>query len=237
MQRRDKIDRGGHREGLSPLLSVLWALVPLLTFGWGTGFSFTYAAIRLRSWAFGAFAGVYFALGIVSFTLVGSNPSESAWSNFGAAMVISLMALGTAHAFGIRRRLTGQPEPVMVEMSGEQEQAIAEAKTELQRRHEAREILRTDPELAHQLCIGRPDLPHRYKDGGLVDANHASAAALAPLPGIGPSLADRIVATRDGVGGFDDLNDLSVTLGITPQILDEAGPFLVFPKHGDPDPS
>ena len=174
MHLRDRIDRGGYPEGLSPFVSVLWALVPLITFGWGAGFSFTYAAIRLRSRALGAFAGAYFVLGITSLTLVGSNSSESGWSTFGAAMAITLMALGTAHTFGIRRRLTGQRDRTLVATSDEQEQAIVEARTELQRRRDARDLLRTDPELAHQLCIGRPDLPHRYKDGGLVDVNHAA---------------------------------------------------------------
>jgi DNA uptake protein ComE-like DNA-binding protein len=62
----------------------------------------------------------------------------------------------------------------------------------------------------------------------LVDANHASAGALAQLPGIGPSIANKIVVTRDGVGGFIGLDDLSLTLGISPTALDEAAEFLVF---------
>lgn len=237
VHRRDYVDRAGRLGGISPLASVLWALVPLLTFGWANGFSFTYAAIRLRSRALGAIAGAYFALAMVSFVLVGSNPVSSAWSNVGAAMAITLMALGTAHAFGIRRRLTGEQEQVALRLTDEQAQAMAEARTQLQRRHEARRILSTDPQLARQLRIGRPDLPRHYDDGGLVDANHASAAALAPLPGIGPSVADKIVATRDGVGGFDGLNDLSITAGINPHAIDEAAEFLVFltpPAPGRP---
>jgi DNA uptake protein ComE-like DNA-binding protein len=116
-------------------------------------------------------------------------------------------------------------------------QALVEARTELERRREARQILTTDPELARQLCIGRPDLPRRYKDGGLVDANHAPATVLAALPGISAALADQVVTSRDIVGGFRDLSDMSITLGITPQTLDEAAAFLVFPRPVVTDPS
>src|SRR5271169_2658302 len=196
------MDVSGRREGISPVFSILWALVPLLTLGWGTGFSFTYAAIRLRDRALGACAAAYFVLGMASFILVASSKSQGDWQiNVGTAMALTLMALGTAHAFAIRRRLIkpgGRPQ-FSPEFVSQQEQALAEAKTELQRRSEARQILRADPELARQLCIGRPDLPRRYKDGGLVDANHAPAAALAALPGINASLADGIVTTRDTV--------------------------------------
>ena len=54
-------------------------------------------------------------------------------------------------------------------------------------------------------------------DGGLVDANHAPAWVLARLPGISPELAGRII------------NDMSITLRVAPQTLDEASTFLVFP--------
>ena len=100
----------------------------------------------------------------------------------------------------------------------------------MERRQRPRQILTADPELARQLCIGRPDLPRRYKDGGLVDANHAPATVLAAIPGIDTALATQIVASRDSVGGFRDLSDMSITLGIIPQNLDEAATFLVFPR-------
>ena len=63
----------------------------------------------------------------------------------------------------------------------------------------------------------------------MVDANHAPATVLATIPGISTTLAHQIVTSRDSVGGFRDLSDMSITLGITPQTLDEAATFLVFP--------
>jgi hypothetical protein len=233
MNLREGIKPVRNRDGISPFLSVLWALVPLLTLGWGTGFSFTYAAFRLRDRVLGAWAAAYFVLGATSFLLVASSESQGDWQgNLGAALALILMALGSAHAFAMRRRLVdpSSQRRYRPEISTQQEKALAEARTEMQRRREARQILSADPELARQLCIGRPDLPRRYEDGGLVDANHAPATALAALPGISASLADQIVTTRETLGGFSDVNDMSVTLGISPQTLDEAGGFLVFPK-------
>ncbi len=226
------------RKGISRSLSVLWALVPLLTLGWGTGFAFTYAAVRLRDGVLAAWAWVYFVLGVTSFILVVSSKSQGDWrGNVGAALALILIAVGSAHTFGIRRRLIepGSDRQYRTGSISQQEQALAEARTELERRREARQILKADPELAWQLRIGRPDLPRRYHDGGLVDANHASGPALAALPGIGASLANEIVTTRGNVGGFRDLNDMSVTLGISPQTLDVAGAFLVFSRFATTD--
>ncbi len=228
------VERG---RGISPSLSVLWALIPLLTLGWGTGFSFAYAALRLRDGILGAWAGVYFVLGLASFTLVASKSQGSWQENVGGVLALVLVGVGSAHAFAIRRRLTtgGSPRQYSTGSISPQERAVAEARTELERRREARQILKTDPELAWQLRIGRPDLPRRFQDGGLVDANHASAPALAALPGVTAKLASEIVSTRENLGGYRDLNDMSITLGIAPQMLDEAGAFLVFAKFAAKD--
>jgi DNA uptake protein ComE-like DNA-binding protein len=218
---------------MSPLLSILWALVPLATLGWGTGFSFAYAAIRLRDAVLGWCAAAYFVVGALSFALVATSNSQGGdWrGTLGTFLILALIALGSAHAFGIRKYLVDPSAPRRGrKVVSVQEQALAEARTEMQRRSEARQILTADPELARQLCIGRPDLPRRYQDGGLVDANHAPASVLARLPGIDSELSDRIVANRETVDGFRDVSDMSITLGVAPQTLDEASTFLVFPR-------
>ena len=76
--------------------------------------------------------------------------------------------------------------------------------------------------------IGRPDLHRAFDDGGLIDVNHTGAASLAVVPAIGADLAERIVSTREEVGGYSDLADLSLTLGIAPPVLDESREYLVF---------
>jgi competence protein ComEA len=54
---------------------------------------------------------------------------------------------------------------------------------------------------------------------GVVDVNSATAAELATLPGIGDSLAERIVAYREANGAFADLNALDAVEGIGPGLL------------------
>ncbi len=50
--------------------------------------------------------------------------------------------------------------------------------------------------------------------GGLIDLNLATAADLETLPGIGPTLADAIIAERDRRGGFTSVDDLRSVRGI-----------------------
>ena len=47
-----------------------------------------------------------------------------------------------------------------------------------------------------------------------VDVNHATAAELARLPGVGPWLAARIVERRQSAGAFDSIEDLRDVRGI-----------------------
>lgn len=53
-----------------------------------------------------------------------------------------------------------------------------------------------------------------------IDINRASAAELNVLPGIGPRLAERIVADREARGPFSDLDDLQRVGGIGPRTVD-----------------
>ncbi|MFF2267505.1 ComEA family DNA-binding protein [Cellulosimicrobium cellulans] len=55
--------------------------------------------------------------------------------------------------------------------------------------------------------------------GGAVDLNTADAAALDALPGIGPVLAERIVAWREENGPFTTVDELGEVSGIGPAVL------------------
>lgn len=62
---------------------------------------------------------------------------------------------------------------------------------------------------------------------GLVDVNAASADALATIPGIGPALAERIVAFRTANGAFTSVDELLDVSGITDRRLDAILPYVV----------
>jgi hypothetical protein len=106
--------------------------------------------------------------------------------------------------------------------------AIAQARRQRKLRKRARALVARDAPLAVQAHIGRPDLYGDHEDGGLVDVNRAPADALAQVPGIDRSLAERIVAVRHDVGGFASLADLITTLDLNPTDLDDAAEVLVF---------
>ncbi|HEY6563216.1 MAG TPA: helix-hairpin-helix domain-containing protein [Pirellulaceae bacterium] len=58
------------------------------------------------------------------------------------------------------------------------------------------------------------------------DLNHAAWPELALIPGLGETLARRIVAVREHQGGFASVEDLLSVDGIGPKKLDAARPFL-----------
>lgn len=53
-----------------------------------------------------------------------------------------------------------------------------------------------------------------------LDLNSASAAALEQLPGVGPALAERIVADRGANGPFTSVDALDRVPGIGPKIIE-----------------
>jgi competence ComEA-like helix-hairpin-helix protein len=61
----------------------------------------------------------------------------------------------------------------------------------------------------------------------LVDVNRATAAELERLPGIGPALAQRIVAYRDSAGGFATVEQLERVRGIGPALRGRIAPLVV----------
>lgn len=56
---------------------------------------------------------------------------------------------------------------------------------------------------------------------GLIDINSAPAELLDTLPGIGPTLAARIVAYREANGPFQRVDELARIEGISPKMVDE----------------
>jgi DNA uptake protein ComE-like DNA-binding protein len=102
------------------------------------------------------------------------------------------------------------------------------AQDRIDRRAEGRHLLASRPALAREVGVGRPDLSGA-NDYGLVDVNHASAAALTRPPGITQQLADRIVGQRAQVGGFTSADDLGVLLDLSPDIVDGMRDMAIFP--------
>lgn len=114
--------------------------------------------------------------------------------------------------FGPRVRATGWDRPMP-------DPAIAAALAARDRRAEARRLAVQDPLLAHELRLGRPDLPRTYDDGGLVDLNTAPAHVIARTCGIEPEHAERIVACRSA-GRFAAVDDVLVWADLPYEVWD-----------------
>jgi competence protein ComEA len=76
-------------------------------------------------------------------------------------------------------------------------------------------ITATDDGLA-RLRLGWMDVSSRLGLGVPLDLNQASAAELAQVPGITQTLAERVVAQRNRLGGFSKMEDLRAVKGIGP---------------------
>lgn len=66
-----------------------------------------------------------------------------------------------------------------------------------------------------QVVVPGPEVEGQSTGGdGLIHLNRADAPALQALPGVGPVLAERIVAYRDQYGSFSEVEDLLQVPGI-----------------------
>jgi competence ComEA-like helix-hairpin-helix protein len=61
-----------------------------------------------------------------------------------------------------------------------------------------------------------------------IDLDRATAAEIEELPGIGPTLAQRIVASRDSQGTFGDLEALCEVRGVGPALMERLRPLVTF---------
>ncbi len=204
--------------GARTFLSVLWALVPLGSVGALTPAVFLHAAIKMRSTLAWAAFVIYLVGTVTMFTTVSSNDAL-----FSAGLVLNTLG-GTAHAFAVRRRVFPRPDPVAYG----NDQAIQFAQHRRDLRQEARELAERDPGLAMELRIGRPDLPRRYDDGGLVDMNHAPAAVIAGLPGMTPELVEQILEARQAVGTFTSAVEVCITANLPADLTSPLTEYTVY---------
>jgi len=182
--------------------SFLWALLPLLTWGLLAPVPFVHAAIRLRTVGLWAVAAVY----VVAWALVGPagilvqdpelDEAVAAFSQLG------LVVAATANAFVLRGRVFQPPEVG--------DPAVTAALAARERRQRARAVTASDPSLARELRIGRPDLPREFDDGGLVDVNHVPAPVLVDRLGLSQEEAARVVEARERLGRFGSPAELEV---------------------------
>ena len=77
-----------------------------------------------------------------------------------------------------------------------------------------------------QMRLGWMDVSSRLALGVPLDINQASFTELAQVPGITQTLAERIVAQRNRLGGFAKVEDIRAVKGIGPVTLERLRPSL-----------
>lgn len=200
-----------------------WFAVPMVSLGFATFLMVLVASIRLRSWPLKVAALGY--LGLILIFCIGVQtvpPLRSGrwgpyrpWTMADTLIVLPWLLCwlaGTAHVLVLQQRVRAAVPPAPRRPPGVPavDPALVAARWRVARRQEARSILATDPALATELRIGRPDLPRQYDDGGLVDVNRVPAETLARALGMDPAMAHAVVRQRDRQDGFVSPEELIV---------------------------
>ncbi|MCL2583074.1 MAG: helix-hairpin-helix domain-containing protein [Streptosporangiales bacterium] len=197
----------------SRLVLVLLVVITALGGGIWTWAVFLALGLRARRRRWLAWAAVY-AAATVAFGVLESQAAPGN-SDAGFAVIPMIFAWfgGIVHVAAISgdftRRVSRTSAPAMVA-----------ARQRIERRAEGRRLVASDPVLAREIGVGRPDIPGT-DSYGLVDVNHATALALCQLPGITPQIAARIEETRRGTGPFTSAEDLCVTMDLPAALTDD----------------
>jgi DNA uptake protein ComE-like DNA-binding protein len=188
-----------------------WFFVHVLSLGILAAVPFAHAAVRSRRVGHAILAAVVLVGTVLAFLLIGTGEHDAAGRSVGFAgsiggtlMVVILLG-GLVGLIVVRQQIYGARASASPTAS---QPAVARALAARSRREEARRLVASDPLLARELRIGRPDLPREYDDGGLVDLNSAPAQVVASVCGLEPVQAARIVQARQAAGRFAAVDDV-----------------------------
>src|SRR5690349_8153009 len=213
---------------------VWWASVPVWSIGFLSPVPFLVYAIihrERRDWL--VFAG-YLAATVAMIVALGAAGSNSAATAGVGGFIIALAGCAATHSAVLYRPSRGAPlgaasaDGGSVSTRQRNQAALSAAKDRLERRKEARHLVATNPALARDLRIGRPDLPRDYDDGGLVDVNHVPVGVFSSGLGLTPIEARDVVAARDKLGRFVSPEELCEYTRLSPDRVDELRDLMIF---------
>ena len=211
---------------------VLWASVPIWSIGFLSFVPFLAYAVSQggrRAWAvFGGYLAATVAMLIALGTVASGSGAEAGVGGY----IIALAGCAAVHAAVLFRPARevpagGAPAPSLSVRRSNQA-AVAQAKDRIERRKEARHLVATDPALARDLMIGRPDLPRQYDDGGLVDVNHVPAAVLMSGLGLSEDEMRDVLTARRNLGRFTNADELCAYTQLSPGRIDDLRDLMIF---------
>ncbi len=229
---RELTPRAQGRRAAPVVRQVLWASVPVWSFGFLSFVPFLANAVIRRTkadWAvFAAYLAATVGLIVTGATVGSGNGGGSA--AFGG-YIIALAGCAAVHAAIVFRPGNAPAAQVAAAPPGTRQHnkdAIVEAKSRIERRNDARRLAETEPALARDLHIGRPDLPRDYDDGGLVDVNHVPGTVLAAELGLAPDEVADVMAARDKLGKFTSADEVCAYTDLSPDRVDELRDLMIF---------
>jgi hypothetical protein len=182
-----------------------YVFVVVLSLGMLSFVPFLHAATRTRKPLMWLWVALYTAAVVTLFLITGT-------ANVGG-FAIGLMIVASVHSVVLRQQVwpptAAQPAPTALPPAGRwTDPAVAAVLAARARREDARRLATSDPQMARELRIGRPDLPRTYDDGGLVDLNSAPPQVIAHTCGIELAMAARIADARVAGLTFSTVEDV-----------------------------
>ena len=220
----------GTRAGGSVLRPILWASVPIGFLSFVPFLAYAVIQRRARDWVvFAVYLAATVAM-IIAVGTVGSHSNSGAGAGVGG-FIVALAGCAAVHAaivFRPSRSLSPLAASMPLSPRQRNREAVAQAEGRIERRKDARHLFKTNPGLARDLRIGRPDLPREYDDGGLVDVNHVPGAVLATQLGLSAAEVSDVLASRDKLGRFGSSDELGAYTSLAPDRVDELRDLMIF---------
>ncbi len=211
---------------------IAWASVPVWSIGFLSFVPFLAFAVTNRRKLDWAVFAAYLAATIAMIVAIGAVNSNSNAGGAVGGFIIALAGCAAIHSAVLFRPGRGQQVPIPPGPAGMAErnrEAVAEAKSRIEARKKARHLVDSNPALARDLRIGRPDLPRNYDDGGLIDVNNCPGQALAGGLGLAPAEVSDVLAARDRLGGrFSSADELCAYPALTPDRVDRLRDLMLF---------
>lgn len=176
---------------------------------------------RARDWA--VFAGYMAAVVLIVIMMSLTSSDQDAVGAVAGTMALVVGVVAAVHAF-----VAFRPGSEAVGGSAASELALTTARTRMRRRQQARELVSSNPVLARELGVGRPDVPHDYDDGGLVDVNHVPGEVLRESLGLTAAESAAIISVREQLGRFSGPEELTAYTELTPDHVDALRDWMLF---------
>lgn len=204
--------RATRRQRSSGTQRTLWPYLSLIPLGLGA-WAPIYAGVRARRTLW-ILLGVLWSAIVVAGVIHGSvSKSGQHGDDDLAGMLLILGWVGAIASSFIIRPLYNR------EMGSPLREASEAGRGRLATRQRARQLAASNPALALEMGVGRPDKAGAT-DAGLIDVNHASISALMKLPGVTEEIATQIIHARRELGAFSSLEDMGTTLDLDGHLVE-----------------